>query len=196
MEMKKYLFLSAFAYSSLVASAPEYLRYMGVDAGRTLSKTVHFDGDSDKEIRHKPEYVGVYNGYRIGQHAAFEFGAFSSRALNTSRSHRIGQTHIDGLHMGFVFFLPVTNRFEALPGMGVAQVVTRVRTPEVFIKEKGIVPRLMFGAQFKITDRLRLRGSFAWHRMGGVYSHMIHFSQCVHASVGLNYSFAPSHTNP
>ncbi len=184
------MLVAVFAYTSLVSSkAVSQSRYAGVEVGHSLTKGSIFCIGRDEEFRHPGQHVNVYNGYRIGQYAAFEFGGFASRSLNTSKNHREGHTNVDGLHMGFTFFLPLAKDLYAVPGMGVALVSVRARTSELFHKEKGIVPRFMFGVQYGVTDNVALRGSLAWHKTGGIYSNIVTSNQSIHCAMGLSYSF-------
>ncbi len=195
--MRKFLITSLVAYASIVANSKAFgyshLRYMGVDVGQTFSKSTVFEYvHTDKKHYYSPNFISGYSGYRIGQYAAFEFGGFVSVSVNSSKTHREGDAKHSGMFMGFAFFLPVNDKIEFCPSVGVAQVFAHVNKPNVFnAKDDGVVPRLTFGMQYAITDNVKIRSSVAWHKMNGIYSNVIASNNTLHVGLGLSYSFDP-----
>ena len=193
--MKKFILPLLVSFSSIV-SANEHLRYIGFDLGQSATKSMidqyNYPNNKSSKVRHASQMASIYTGYSMGNYAAFELGAMSSKSLNRSKNVREGRTNIDCLHMGFVFWLPISNNIELIPGIGVAHVMVHATQHKVFdTRDKGIVPRLVFGGQYKINEQLRLRASANWHRMSGVYTYHVSFNQSLHFGLGLNYSFHP-----
>ena len=195
--MNRFLVTSLIAYGLIVfnseVQSAEHLRYVGFDAGQSFSRSLTYvypKGDCKKHF--SAQFISGYTGYRIAKYAAFEFGAFDSRSLNGSRNNKEGQAKHTGLFMGFVFMLPINSRLEFTPGLGVAQVYSYVNEPRLYsAKNDGVIPRLMFGLQYRITDELKLRASAVWHRTSTICSDIITNNHVTHVGLGLNYSFDP-----
>ena len=191
--MIRFLGLALLVYCSIVLSNDqvEYLRYVGFEVGHSLAHShLHSLLKGDKKLSHYNQYINSYLGYKIGKYTAFEFGSFKADSMNTSRNHREGRTKSHGIHMGFVFLLPLSNNLNFLPGIGVTHTSLHLNKKDCFdIKEDGVSPRFMLGTQYAINDNLNIRGALIYNRSAGFYSAPMTITNMIHLGVGLNYSF-------
>lgn len=143
------------------------------------------------KIKHHCAHVNMYTGYRMGDYAAMEGGVFTSRSFNDPRrAETEGKAHAHGLHMGWVFIIPVLSKVEAIGGLGVSFAWVHIYRPNsINLKQEGVVPRLMLGAQYDISNRFKLRGSIVWHNMNGICRNKLSVKNVVNIGVGVNYSF-------
>lgn len=191
--MIRFIGLALFVYCSIVLAndQAEYLRYVGLEVGHSLAHCrMNVFLNRDKKLSHYSQHINSFLGYRIGRYTAFEFGSFKSDCLNTSRNHREGRTKMHGLHMGFVFLLPLSKNLDFVPGVGVVHTFLHISKNNSFdIKEDGVTQRLMLGLQYALNDNLKVRGSAVYHRLAGFYSHQMPIINMMHFGIGLNYSF-------
>jgi len=189
--MKRLISLILLSYCGVVlANNREALRYIGFDLGKVFSKHHILTNRDEFWSRQTSKYINVYVGYKLGDYASFEFGGFKGGPY--LRPERMAKTNIDGLHMGFVFFLPILKNLSLIPGMGMTQVNIHSSELSAYnMKNRGIVPRLLVGAQYHITKELHFRSSIVWHRMSSIYSHQLTYNKTLQAGIGLNYSIRP-----
>ncbi len=203
--MKIFILFVLFFFSSVTNACPEcdFRYYSGVDFGLTSNQflnvlTPSFEqnllagsrSSGVSKIDHKGNSANIYAGIKLGSFVAFESGLFIHQSLCKGNISREGQTRVSGFHSGFVFIFPLTDNLDLVPGVGASYLFLRSHKPKIFdIKENGLLPRIFFGAQFRLTDELKLRCSFALHSLGGASRNIVAMSDITSGSLGLHYSF-------
>lgn len=200
-----FLFLSILP---ITAQSEEFSKYIGFDLGKniggyTISQemiilnspqcendayTLNCATPNIRKKQHSP-FLNLYAGHILDKYTAFEIGAFKNFIFTDFNNRKQATVKIEGLHMGFVFTLPVYQDILFLPGVGVSYASVILSTPNYFARENGIIPRLMAGLQYKLTEKLNLRGSLVWNYLSNVYNRDVIFHNTFNIGIGINYMF-------
>lgn len=207
-EMTKKIFVLLVLLLCEQIGAEEYQKYIGFDVGQSYSKLLSKTEDLPRpsiyvcmpaddngaktikcqKIKHSNPYLNVYVGYKINDRISYEHGIYSNNSFDCSKRKEFGETKIHGIHAGFVFPVNVFPKFEILPGVGVTYVQVHSEVPSfIDSHQNGLIPRIMMAAQYQLTDKLKIRGSFVFHSLLGIYSDNLRMNSMVKAGIGLNY---------
>ncbi len=202
--MRKLIFLLTFFWQSLLLAydVPMGAQHIGVDLGESFSGSDMEYIDSRNHRRSITKkyivpHINLYLDYRLDKYLSFEYGIFNTQSYNAKKDRKHGCLKTRGAHAGFVLHVPILNRVELTPGIGVSylqhtlQELDRYdyRKRNINYTKNHLVTRVLAGTQVQLNDHLDLRFSLVWNKMIHAYYQHLMLDDIFNYNVGLRYRF-------
>lgn len=135
--------------------------------------------------------IPAYNlilGFKFNENFSVEAGTHFAQSLRTQGEIKQFQSY--GFHLSAIGRVKL-KEMTLLGGLGFAHISSYYDAPTRLMDFKKIVPRMIVGMEFPITENLKARFSGVLEntdRMVKKYNHL-HHGNSMHYNIGLNYCF-------
>lgn len=148
------LLLIALISHQAFADSEDFKPFVGFDTGFKRLKIK----EGDCTLRHKQPHLSFYTGIKLTPYVGVEGGGH----ITNRKSSSIARTDSRGLHLTILGYYPFVKGMNLLAGIGVSHVTTTIQNGYIIEMQKAL-PRLLFGIEVPVIDKLNLRVSSAWN---------------------------------
>lgn len=194
--IKSALLIVSLLFPTLALSTPVGGFYAGMDLSKSLSDYRVKDKKcivvlkQKSNVKRSAPIMNLYGGWKFNSFCELEAGYFTEMSVKRLNSNIVNK--LSGAHTSLLFIIPVGDKFEVKPGIGMSWNKYINNPREVKFSKKVIVvaPRLILAIEYKVNDSIQARASIASHRikMGNSHDNFT-TSNLYKLGLGMNYSF-------
>lgn len=161
--------------------------YVGAEVGQSF--TGFKLGSKLVRSKHASPFVNAYVGFKLSDNVGMELGGHTAITNKPSSRLKYGLTKLRGLHASILYYIPVVDGLNVIPGLGVSWSQIHAHKPSHYdFRKERFIPRVSMGIQYTIIDGLNARGTVTWHHIRAPYSSKMKAHDNFSIGLGLNYA--------